>query len=155
MAETIALIAAATALCSVLLGPLVSMWVVQKQARVSVLSGNRQAWINTLRDQVSEFLAILAVAHAGEWSSRTEKEYDEELKRLVLVGSKIKLMLNPKEEDHERLSDLLTEAFHTLGGRANTTEGKDAKRGAQLTGEIVPLAQSILKREWVRVKLTE
>lgn len=154
MAETIALIAAATALCSVLLGPLVSMWAAQKQARVAVLSGNRQAWINSLRDQIAEFLSIVAVVHAGDWSDRTEKEYDEELKRLTLVGSKIKLMLNPKEEDHVRLADLLTEAFSTLGGR-KAAENKNSTRGAEITRDIIPLAQSILKREWVRVKQSE
>jgi len=154
MSEAIALIAAITALCSVVLGPLVSLWVAQKQAGVSVLSGNRQAWINTLRDHISEFLAILAVVHAGEWSDRTEKEYDEELKRLMLVGSKIRLMLNPKEEDHERLSGLLTEAFGTVRARAKD-EKLNGGTGAKLAAEIVPLAQSILKREWERVKQTK
>ncbi len=151
MVETIALVAAVTALCSVLLGPLVSLWVAQKQASVSVLSANRQAWINTLRDQIAEFLSILAVIHAGEWGQRTEKEYDEELKRLILLVSKIKLMLNPKEEDHKRLSSLLSQAAQTVRARAKDEKLKSAE-GVQVGAEVLPLAQSILKREWERVK---
>lgn len=155
MTETIALVSVITALCSVLLGPLVSMWVVQKQSRVSVLSGNRQAWINSLRDQISEFIAIIAVAHSGDWSSRTEKEYDDERKQLVLVYSKIELMLNPQEEDHAQLSTLMREATCTLAGRARSANEGDGERGAKIAAKIVPLAQSILKREWQRVKQTE
>ena len=155
MTEAIALVSAITALCSVLLGPLVSMWSVQKQTRVSVLSGNRQAWINSLRDQISEFLAILAVMHAGDWSSRTEKEYDEELKQLTLVRSKINLMVNPKEEDHRNLLKLLDDASCTVAERAKIAEESDWEKGAKIHSEIVPLAQSILKREWARVKQAE
>lgn len=154
MAEAIALVAAATALCSVLLGPLVSLWVARKQASVSVLSANRQAWINTLRDQIAEFLSVLAVVHAGEWAERTEKEYDEELKRLVLLVSKVKLMLNPKEEDHQRLSILLSKAAQTVRARAKEEKQKSTE-GMQLAAEVLPLAQSILKREWERVKQTK
>ena len=154
MAETIALVAALTALCAVLLGPLVSLWVAQKQVSVSVLSANRQVWINTLRDQLAEFSSILAVIHAGEWAERTEKEYDEELKQMIFLVSKIKLMLNPKEEDHERLSSLLTKAAQTVRARAKDEKVKSTE-GVQLDAEMLPLSQSILKREWERVKQTK
>lgn len=150
MTEIIALVSTITALCSVLLSPLVSMWVVNKQSRVSVLSGNRQVWINSLRDQISEFIAILAVVHSGNWSERTGKELDDELKQLILVGSKIKLMLNFNEEDHMRLAQLIVEVSYTLPRKTGNAIGN--RTAAEISGEFLTLAQSILKREWERVK---
>lgn len=150
MTELVALFASITALVSVLLGPLVSIWVAQKQARVSVLSGNRQAWINSLRDQIAEFISVLAVMHSANWTSRTDKDYDDEFKRILLLSFKVQLMLNPEEEDHKKLSDLLVAAQSTL----SNAEGNNSTEGAKITCDIVPLAQSILKREWVRVKTT-
>lgn len=152
--ETIALVSAITALCSVLLGPLVSMWVVDKQTRVSVLSGNRQAWINSLRDQISEFVALMASVHSGNWTKRTAKELDDELKQFILVGSKIKLMLNFKEEDHLKLSNLISEVAEKLGSTDSSKKAEYRSRSVEIAMEIVPLSQSILKREWVRVKQT-
>lgn len=155
MNEAIALISIITALFAVILGPLVSMWVAQKQARVSVLSTNRQAWINNLRDQVSEFISICALFHAGDWTNRADNEFDDKFERLVLVESKIILMLNPNEKDHNRLSDLLAQARMSLGSRAKDIENRRFKEWGSAYKEIVPLTQSILKSEWIRVKKTQ
>jgi len=154
-ATAISLISAGTALGAVLLGPLVSIWVAQKQARVTVLSNNRQAWINTLRDQVSEFISICVLIHAGEWSQRQEKEFDEKFERLVLVESKINLLINPKEDDHRRLVELLADARRTLGNRAKERDNQKYDEWKTLYKQFVPLTQSILKREWERVKKTQ
>lgn len=154
MAETLALVSAITALCAVLLGPLVSLWAALKQSRVTVLSGNRQAWINTLRDLIAEYIAIVAVVHAGDWAQKSEEEFDQKLERLTLIRTKITLMINPNEEDHERLVKLLQAISQTLGGRAAGGEKRDMKKAAELHNELCPLAQAILKREWERVKQT-
>jgi hypothetical protein len=155
MAETIAIISAVTALCAVLLGPLVSMWTVQRQSRVAVLSTNRQAWINALRDLISEYISISGLIHAGDWSNRTEIEFDQKMERLALLSSKIRLMLNPKEDDHQRLSKLLGDLLLTMGGRATAGDKRDAQTARKLVNELVPLSQSVLKREWERVKRVE
>lgn len=152
MAETLALISAITALCAVVLGPLVSLWAADKQSRVTVLSGNRQAWINTLRDLIAEYIAIVGVVHAGDWTQKSEEEFDQKLERLTLIRTKIMLMINPKEEDHERLVKLLSAISQTLGGRAAVGEKRDMKKAGELHNELRPLAQAILKREWERVK---
>jgi hypothetical protein len=47
--EALAILSAATALIAVVLGPLVSLWAARRQSRVTVLSANRQAWINMNR----------------------------------------------------------------------------------------------------------
>lgn len=155
MAETVAIISAVTALFAVLLGPLVSMWAAQRQSRVAVLSANRQAWINALRDLISEYISISGLIHAGDWSNRTEIEFDQKMERLALLSAKIRLMLNPKEEDHQRLSKLLGDLLLTMGGRAAAGNKRDAQKARTLVNELVPLSQSILKREWERVKRVE
>jgi len=155
MAETVAIISAVTALFAVLLGPLVSMWAAQRQSRVAVLSANRQAWINTLRDLISEYMSISGLIHAGDWSSRTEIEFDQKMERLALLNAKIRLMLNPNETDHQRLSTLLGELLLTMGGRASAGNKRDAQKARTIIEELVPLSQSILKREWERVKRVE
>ena len=103
MAEVVAVIAAITALCAVLLGPLVSLWAGQRQTRVAVLANNRQAWINSLRDAFAEFVSL---------STNIALVKDEELvakvERLGYVEVRIKLMLNPKEADHQQLMDAVT-----------------------------------------------
>lgn len=153
--ETIAVISAVTALLAVLLSPLVSLWAAQRQSRVTVLSANRQAWINTLRDLIAEYISITGLVHAGDWSSRTEIEFDQKMERLSLLSAKVRLMLNPKEEDHQRLGQLLGELLLTMGGRAAAGDKREAQRARMLVDELVPLSQSILKREWERVKRVE
>jgi hypothetical protein len=93
--------------------------------------------------------------HAGDWSSRTEIEFDQKMERLALLSAKVGLMINPKEEDHQRLDQLLRGLLLTMGGRAAAGERRDAQKARTLIKDLVPLSQSILKREWERVKRVE
>ena len=155
MTELIAIISAATALSAVLLSPLVSLWAAQRQSRVAVLSVNRQAWINALRDLISEYISIVGLVHSGDWSSKTENEFDKKMERLSFLQSKIRLMLNPSEDDHNQLCTLLKDLLNGIGGRATRGEKRDPERARTIVDDVVPLAQSILKREWERVKRVE
>ncbi len=151
MVEVLAILSAATALFAVVLGPLVSLWAARRQSRVVVLSANRQAWINTLRDLLAECMAISAFIHIADWSERKQSEFDEKMERFALVISKIRLMLNPNEQDHQRLNEMLAELMKSL----RSLKEKDPVKGAQLMKDFVPLSQTILKREWERVKRVE
>ena len=151
MVEALAILSAATALFAVILGPLVSLWAAQRQSRVAVLSANRQAWINTLRDLLAECMAISSFIHIADWSERKQSEFDEKMERFALVVSKIRLMLNPNEQDHQRMNEMLGELLKSM----RSLQEKDAVKGAQLMKDFVPLSQTILKREWERVKRVE
>lgn len=151
MVEALAILSAATALIAVVLGPLVSLWAARRQSRVTVLSANRQAWINTLRDLIAECMAISGFIHIADWSDRKQSEFDEKMERFALVVAKIRLMLNPNEQDHKRLSEILGQLMNTL----RSLKEKDPVKGAQLMKDFVPLSQTILKREWERVKRVE
>ncbi|MBX3586350.1 MAG: hypothetical protein KF796_06875 [Ramlibacter sp.] len=151
MVETLAILSAVTALFAVVLGPLVSLWAAQRQSRVAVLSANRQAWINTLRDLLAECMAISGFIHVADWSERKQSEFDEKMERFALVVSKIRLMLNPNEQDHQRLNEMLAELMASL----RSLKEKNAVKGAKIMRDFVPLSQTILKREWERVKRVE
>lgn len=151
MVEVLAILFAATALSAVVLGPIVSLWAARRQSRVTVLSSNRQAWINTLRDLLAECMAISGFIHIADWSGRKQSEFDEKMERFALVVSKIRLMLNPKEQDHKRLDGMLGELMNSM----RSLNEKDAFKGAQIMKDFVPLTQTILKREWERVKRVE
>ncbi len=151
MVEALAIFSAATALFAVVLGPLVSLWAARRQSRVTVLSANRQAWINVLRDLLAECMAISGFIHIADWSNRKQSEFDEKMERFALVVSKIRLMLNPTEQDHKRLSEMLGELMNSM----RSIKEKDAVKGAQLMKDFVPISQTILKSEWERVKRVE
>lgn len=151
MVETLAILSAATALFAVVLGPIVSLWAARRQSRVTVLSANRQAWINTLRDLIAECMAISGFIHIADWSDRKQSEFDEKMERFALVVAKIRLMLNPNEQDHKRLSEMLGQLMNSM----RSLNEKDPVKGAQLMKDFVPLSQTILKREWERVKRVE
>jgi hypothetical protein len=150
MADIVAIIAAVTALCAVVLGPLVSMWAADKQARVAVRSANRQAWINTLRDCLAEFVSLVTIISLSEGSDLRTK-----IEREFFLEAKIKLLLNPNETDHRALVELI-DAVRTASGA--TMEKYDQSKEAvlrELVRRLGVLSQTILKREWERVKNAE
>jgi len=96
-------------------------------------------------------MAISGFIHIADWSERKQSEFDERMERFALVVSKIRLMLNPNEQDHQRLNEMLGELMKSM----RSLKEKDTVKGAQLMRDFVPLSQTILKREWERVKRVE
>lgn len=72
----------------------------------------------------------------------------EKVERIALVQTKIRLLINPTEADHQHLYRVIDTATKRLQEEksleSETTAGIDA---------ITEQAQRILKREWQRVKL--
>lgn len=119
------------------------------KVKTEILSGNRQQWINTLRDEISEYLASL---HSLQAEILLKGEYSKENAGLVfrktfLHRAKIHLLINPKEEDHEKLTSLVDDVVVHLTG--------DQSKLAEYEKAIIDLSQQILKREWERVKIIE
>ena len=153
----ISLISACTALVASILGPLVTLSVARRQFNANVLSANRQRWIETLRDMVAELISLIVTALVvkakwhGNWDQGRGAVADpalmEKLQRLVLIQSKIRLLLNPTETDHQQLDRAIDAAIKRL----QSEQTEDAEMEADIQ-TITRLAQSILKREWQRVK---
>ncbi len=143
--EIISLLIAALA---VFFGPLIQLYIAKGQIRASTLSANRQRWIDQLREQIAEFITVATELNTNaQFSFYDDRTVIQKTREMHLCKSRIKLMLNPKEEDHSTLLELLNNA--SIGITQSAEEDKTD------IPAIVAVSQAILKREWERVKATE
>jgi hypothetical protein len=121
----ISLISACTALVASIVAPFVTLSVARRQFNATVLSANRQKWIESLRDLLAELIALYvgAIVVKLKWKERWDEglgpvnanpELLEKLERMVLVQAKIRLLINPAETDHQGLYHAIESAFRTL-----------------------------------------
>lgn len=141
------LVPAVAALVVGLIAAVVSL-VVSILAKDQKTSEFRQAWIDALRNDVSQLMAQLGIkiTTAEILGGKSKEEIDEHLLEhqhdYVQIGmliSRVRLRLNPKE--HQRLISLLW--------------GMDDFRDKHMEARIEAIAvesQKILKDEWDRVK---
>lgn len=94
----------------------------------------RQDWINDLRDVMSEFQSYGVLPN-------TNPSQEKEFYRL---GTKIELLMNPKDPDYNELQQHLYAFLHASDGETIDKYGINA--------EYVDICQGILKREWERLK---
>ena len=144
------LLAGLTALCAVLLGPLVSLHVVRREFAAQVLSSSRQDWINTLRDRVAKLIAFVAHYSAakatGQLNDQTALARHETAYEL---WAEISLLINPAEADH---AELVASIDSTLQFLFLSPASIDPVRVRELMDRLTSQSQRILKREWERVK---
>ena len=158
LASVVGVISAATALVASITGPLVTFHVGRSQVRAAVISGNRQRWIDAFREVISEFCSQVAVAvqvreklaRDGTFHLSTEPETLRQFERLVFIATKIRLMINPLENDHRELLAAM-EGLLTMLRTASPSD--DVQPTAEATGrQIIGISQAILRREWLRVQ---
>lgn len=154
----ISLVSACTALVASIVGPFVTLAVARRQFNATVLSANRQKWIEAMRDMLAELISLLVAALVvkAKWQDSWDKGRGpligdpallEKLERIVLAQSKIRLLTNPVEADHQHLVQAIDSAFKRLQSEASS----DSESEADIE-TITALGQKILKREWQRVK---
>ena len=147
-----AVVSAVTALVAVIVGPLVSIFVAKNQINASVVSTNRQTWINRLRDELATLVGIvhhLPSAHAN--GSVSSDAAITEYGRFVEKFQVIKLLINPKETDHQELIRLIESANKEIIESLNKNQANASELEAA-SQRIVAQSQIVLKREWERVK---
>ena len=145
-------LSAATALVAVVLGPVITVYVAKRQIRASVVSANRQAWINRLRDELSKFVRdVKHVPSAQSAGALTPAEAIGRCEETLLREEVIRLLLNPNEAEHQELLRLMANAREQMLSAVNKQRGL-APQLTKATEPIVALAQQILKTEWERVK---
>jgi 23S rRNA pseudoU1915 N3-methylase RlmH len=155
MALDLATVSAVTALVAVIVGPLVSVYVAKKQIRSSIVSTNRQKWIDRLRDELAALLKDIQhtpSAYSANSISTSEAiaKHGEITERVEVI----KLLINPKEADHQELVRLISSANSLVITSINQKRG-NAKELQNISQNIASLSQQILKREWERVKSGE
>jgi hypothetical protein len=148
MQEVTQLITAITALAAVIVSPLIALYVSRLQFRGSVISNNRQQWINTLRDTIAQFLAKQQ-ATRSRFDAKTlpHAEFLEHYEKAARLAYKIYLLLNPKESDHAELATCIARMLGSVDRSSDPSFDFNAA-----LGQVLDLSQEILKREWTRVK---
>ena len=143
--------ALAVAFLALFIGPVVQLAIAKRQIKATVLSGNRQAWINTLRAAVAEFMALAVDANIRTGSLRGKQGYLEaamaDLARLRASEFRISLALNPNEDDHKSLADALTKTLVWFSNPSAPFSGL-----GELVDNVRDISRPIFKREWERVK---
>lgn len=151
-------ISAVTALVATVLGPIVTLAVAKRQFSASVLSANRQRWLETLRDTIAELssqvvgIVITKAGRKGAWrdgfeAAASDPAIMQRVERVVYLQWRIRLLTNPANADHNELCALIEATLENL----RKPELNEPETRANIE-RITRLSQSILKREWERVK---
>ncbi|MBI3021317.1 MAG: hypothetical protein HYY59_04895 [Candidatus Omnitrophica bacterium] len=150
MDKSIPVLSLVVAALAVFVGPLISWLIARRQLASSLEVSNkqiiapmRQAWINNLRDLLAELTSSALHYHVAGYEDRTDKEYQ----RLTLLEHKVALILNPLEEDHSRLEQLIRKMVSAI---ARGREGDE--EFVQVHPAVVDLSRQVLKREWNRIR---
>ncbi|MDE2269406.1 MAG: hypothetical protein KGL33_10400 [Betaproteobacteria bacterium] len=149
------LISSLTALAAVVFAPMVSVYVAKRQIRASVVSVNRQAWINRLRDELAFFVCEVRMVPSTYAANAIKLQ--EAIKRyegITLKEEVVKLLLNPTEAEHIELLRLMKTARERAQEAIDNKQGI-AKQLDEDADRIVTQSQKVLKAEWDRVKSGE
>jgi hypothetical protein len=153
---TITFVTASTALVSSVTGPVVSYIVANRQIRATVISNNRERWIEALRDSMSEYVALIVSAGMLQQATGQDpmKAIAEDhallqlVERITQVKSKIMLMTNPNEEPYKELCAVVEATYQVIAsGQPQAFE--KIRTGSE---EVTRAGRDVLKAEWVRVK---
>jgi hypothetical protein len=157
--STVSLISAGTALVASVVGPVIALTVSRRQYNATVVSTSRQKWIEALRDSLSELIALIrgAAIVKSRWKDKWDSGLGpasadpallQKFEHIVLLQSKIDLLINPTDGDHQ----FLHQAIATAIARLQAMESGDSDTGRDIAA-ITRAGQTILRREWQRVKI--
>src|SRR4051794_18739882 len=155
-ALTVAFISACTTLLASVAAPMVSLLVARQQIRASVISNNRERWVEALRDCAAEYVGLLlslalvkqTTAPGQSVTIGTDGVLLQAAERLVLAKNKIMLMLNPSKRSHAQLRDAVEASYLALVSDESPSLTK-LRADAET---ITHAARAVLRAEWERVK---
>ena len=148
--DIISIGALCVAFVALFIAPIVNARISKRQ----VIAPMRQAWINSLRDKVSEVLAIVAINRlnycpSSHWNDekkdKANKRDLENYERLMLLESSVSLHINANESDHINLIDLISIVIKQYHDSFVSDENKS---------KLLELSQKVLKDEWEATKKT-
>ncbi len=146
-------IEAIIALLAVLVGPAVAIIVAKLQIKASLVSANRQAWINDLRRTLADYMGKQVVwSHRENPVSEAERHvYVTELEQLQSLLSRAEMLLNPDERGHQELSMLINLIGAELLDHP-AGAGPDIPKLIGLRRQVINASWSIFKQEWEKIK---
>lgn len=154
----VGLVSAATVLVASIAAPLVTLRMGRLQIRASVLSANRQKWIDSFREAVATFLSqVAAIVHlrekivsGGSIHVSAEPEVLKRFEALVFTLARIRLLVDPLDEQQRQMLAVMQQQLKKLQSAATDA---DIVADNESTGfQVVELAVGILRKEWARVK---
>ena len=115
----------------------------------TVVSSNRQAWINEVRDTVAEAISVATLlgdnSHASFLGASERATMGS---RLTYLVSRVDLFLNPGEQDNQEVVGLLRKLTNLV-----VSAGPVSHEAFQATRDaITATTRRMLKREWDRVR---
>ena len=133
----------------------------ETQRKIAVQQA-RQEWINELREEVANFssaVLLLTLVSPPDSDEFSMEQFHDSLRAVELPASRIKLMLNVNEEDHNELDLLINEIILNNEFIENAKTEKEFERLFDeldaRRDKLMTIAPIILKREWERVKRGE
>jgi hypothetical protein len=152
----ITFITATTALIAGIASPIVSISIARRQFKVSIISANRERWIEALRESIAEYISLatsVALIRRGASDDITEiiqsdPEARKAAERLVLVKNKILLMTNPTKSYHRELCQSIEGVHKSLLSKHTTT----LQKWLSQLDAVATAGHGVLKSEWERVK---
>jgi len=116
--------------------------IITNQAKVSEF---RQKWIDALREDAATLVTHTFVVHSAKAGENTDDSYIQ----LNQVSARIRLRLNPREKETQAIitaMNKMREANHSVS---------EFSKIAEYVNEFVDSVQTLLKKEWRRVKYGE
>lgn len=144
------MISAVTALVAVVVSPIISIYIAKRQIHASIVSANRQKWIDSLRDHLTDLITAMRFLGLHRNLDHIEEmEFIERFQHLVLLETKINLLLNPHEADHKKLTETIRKGIEAIFAG----DDKVKRQGVLAASDsVIQQSQAILEREWQRVK---
>jgi len=154
----VAFVAACSALCASIVGPLVTLAISRRQFRVNVIAANREKWIGTLREATAEFISLAAAAAVhrsapgaaaarGHALLHADPALVPRFERLVQVRWNLRLLLNPTEASHRAVVSAVDAVTQDLLEGDLDTPALTARIEAVATA-----TQVVIRQAWQRVK---
>jgi hypothetical protein len=111
------------------------------KSREAIVSDSRQKWINSLRDELSSL-----ISHLKQYSNSSPERKNEIFSKIWTELFRIELLLNPKEDLHNKLLKEINTAFSLC-----TVQEKNEEFAAH-SHKVLSTSKELLKLEWERVK---
>jgi len=155
-ALVITLITATSALIAGIAGPIVSITVARRQIRATVVSNNRERWIEALRDALAEYVAVVAGAallrqHSDEDPRAlmsADREFRASAERMLLLKSKILMMTSPTAEGDRELRESIEALYAAVVSRETLALSEWRAR----LDVVTAAGHNLLTTTWARVK---
>lgn len=123
--------------------------IAKKQITNAGVTQFRQNWIDNLREAISAYIAKAEMISMLDYDD--DENYFEHFKDLSRMQYKIELLLNPNEDDHKEVVNLISDIRDVIH-EEDIEDDKLDKRIDDLIDRLLDVSKNVLKREWNVVK---